>query len=302
MSTARAVTAAPRELEWQVHGLRVTGLAWGDPDQPPLLALHGWLDNAASFSQLAPLMDGYHVVALDLTGHGRSDRRSPDATYQIWDDLPEIHAVLEQLGWQRCALVGHSRGAIIATLLAAAMPERFEHLVLLDAMSAPPLEEAEFPAQLRKFLVDKPRLLQRPGRVFASPEQAFAARETPDLAPAMARLLAERNLEACQGGVRWTTDARLRGASAVKLSPGQNSAVRRALNMPVLLLLSEQFQHRAADYAEQARREVRDIHIEQVAGGHHFHMDGDLPALAARIGQFLAKPAAGRGREGRICE
>ena len=113
---------------------RLSALRLGNPAGRKVLALHGWLDNAASFAYLAPLLAGYHVVALDLTGHGLSARRSADASYHIWDDLPEILGVLEVLGWDRFDLMGHSRGAIISTLLASAFPERVQHLVLLDAV------------------------------------------------------------------------------------------------------------------------------------------------------------------------
>ena len=61
------------ELTWNVDGLALKGLAWGDPADAPVLALHGWLDNAASFALLAPQLSGHYVVALDLTGHGQSD-------------------------------------------------------------------------------------------------------------------------------------------------------------------------------------------------------------------------------------
>ena len=105
------------ELSWEANGLHIAGLAWGDPAAKPMLALHGWLDNAASFACLAPLLGEYYIVAVDLTGHGLSDKRSKDATYQIWDDLPQIASVLDQLGWERFDLVGHSRGAVIASLL-----------------------------------------------------------------------------------------------------------------------------------------------------------------------------------------
>ena len=45
-----------RELALDLPQGRFAALAWGDPSLPPLLALHGWLDNAASFSTLAPLL------------------------------------------------------------------------------------------------------------------------------------------------------------------------------------------------------------------------------------------------------
>ena len=76
MSDSSALRSAV-PLEWRVNGLKLAGLSWGDPSGRPLLALHGWLDNAASFSQLAPLLTDFYVVAVDLTGHGQSARDVP---------------------------------------------------------------------------------------------------------------------------------------------------------------------------------------------------------------------------------
>ncbi len=69
---------AARELSLELPHLRLAAQAWGDPQLPRLLALHGWLDNAASFDRLAPLLCGhFHIVAIDLPGHGRSGHRPP---------------------------------------------------------------------------------------------------------------------------------------------------------------------------------------------------------------------------------
>ena len=50
------------------------GLAWSNPGAPRVLALHGWLDNAASFIPLAPYLAGFDLIALDLPGHGQIGR------------------------------------------------------------------------------------------------------------------------------------------------------------------------------------------------------------------------------------
>jgi pimeloyl-ACP methyl ester carboxylesterase len=277
------------ETQWDVHGLRLAGLSWGSPEARPLLCLHGWLDNAASFAVLAPLLQGSHVVAPDLTGHGKSARRSADATYQIWDDLPEVLGVVEALGWQRFDLIGHSRGAVIASLFAATFPERVSHLVLLDAVGPEPVPESEFPVQMRRFLQDKGRLLEKDNRVFASVEEAVASRSESGMPASAARMLAERNLRPCEGGVTWTTDPRLRGASAVKLTEGQVQAVLQGLDMPTLLLLAEGgLGGRHPELAATAERSIRQLEIERVAGGHHFHMETPLDSVAERIGGFLA--------------
>lgn len=284
-----SVSASGRERRWQVNGLTLAGLEWGDPGAPPLLALHGWLDNAASFSLLAPLLTGRHVIALDLSGHGRSDRRSPDAGYQIWDDLPELLAVTDALGWERCDLLGHSRGAIIGALFAAAMPERVERLVLLDALMPPPVAESAFPLQLRRHLLDKRRLLLQPDRLFPLLDYAVEAREAAGLGEAAARLLAERNIAARGTQYAWTTDPRLRGASAVKLTSGQVQAVLRGLSMPTLVLLAEGGYGKSAELREMARTSLTNAELDIVPGGHHFHLEGDVDAIARRLELFLER-------------
>jgi pimeloyl-ACP methyl ester carboxylesterase len=273
--------------------LRLAGLSWGEPTGRPLLALHGWLDNAASFSLLAPLLAGFHVVALDLTGHGLSDRRSEDATYQIWDDLPQIKGVVDELGWDSFSLLGHSRGAIISSLLASTFPERVERLVLLDAVMPQSVAEEEYATQMRKFVQDKQRLLRRDTRVFESVEAAVATRVERGLSHSAARLLVERNLQACAGGYTWTTDPRLRGASAVKLTAGQNQAVLEALDMPTLLLMAQEGFGRHPEVAANAKRYIRNLTVEKIDGGHHFHMEACVSTVAQRIVDFL------QGREGR---
>ncbi len=199
-------------------------------EKPPLLALHGWLDNAASFAPLASrLADTFYVVALDLSGHGRSDWRSADATYQVYDDLPQIRSIVEQLGWSSFALMGHSRGAVIASLFAAAFPELVTRLVLLDGVASSSLEAEGYVEQMRRFVVDKERLLQRKYRVFKTEQEAVTVREEQGLDRASAELIALRNLRVCEGGLTWSTDPRLRGASAVKDDPGTD---RRDVEVP----------------------------------------------------------------------
>ena len=287
MSEYHALRSAV-SLQWQVNNLQLAGLSWGQPGEKPLLALHGWLDNAASFACLAPLLAGYYVVAVDLTGHGQSARRSADASYQIWDDLPEILGVLEALGWDTFDLLGHSRGAIIATLLASTFPERVHHLVLLDAVSPEAVAQGEFPMQLRKALQDKPSLLTRPNRVFSSIDEAVASRTGRGLAAAAARLLVERNLRVCSQGVTWTTDPRLRGASAVKLTKVQSRAVLNALSMPTLLMLARATSARAPQVLEQAQRCIEGLTVHTIDGGHHFHMEPCVSEVALRMQRFLA--------------
>ena len=61
-----------RERSFQVNDLTLASKEWGRSGYLPVIALHGWLDNAASFDRMLPFMENLHVIALDLAGHGRS--------------------------------------------------------------------------------------------------------------------------------------------------------------------------------------------------------------------------------------
>lgn len=276
-------------LEWRINELQVAGLAWGKPTDQPLLALHGWLDNAASFARLAPLLTGFYVVAIDLTGHGKSAHRSADASYQIWDDLPEIMGILEALGWNTFNLVGHSRGAIMATLLASAYPERVRRLVLLDAVAPQPVEESAFPLQMRKALQDKPRLLARANRTFSRSEDAVASRTRRGLSEGAAKQLAERNLCAGPNGMTWTTDPRLHGASAVKLTEAQIRAVLDALSMPTLLMLADETSDQWSGHVQSLQRSIDNLVVHTIKGGHHFHMESGVTEVVRYMESFLSQ-------------
>ena len=232
-------------------------------------------------------MDSLINVALDLTGHGLSACRSPDATYQIWDDLPEIVGVLEELGWDRFDLMGHSRGAIIATLFAGTCPERVNNLVLLDAVVPQAVAEADFAQQMRKALKDKSRLLAVENRVFSNTTEAVSSRVRRGIPLSAAEILVERNVRACPGGVTWTTDPRLHGASAVKMTEGQIRAVLGALDMPTQLLLAEESYYQTEKQTDYIEQHIRGLTMHTVPGGHHFHMEPGVAEVAACVHQFL---------------
>lgn len=106
----------------------------GDGTGEPVLALHGWLDNCASFDRLAPLLEGINLVAMDMAGHGRSYHRSPHANYNIWEEAEDIIGVSEALGWRNFSLLAHSRGAIASVITAGAFPKRIKRLALIDGL------------------------------------------------------------------------------------------------------------------------------------------------------------------------
>ena len=135
-----------RERSFENKGLTLQAKEWGRSGYPPVIALHGWLDNANSFDRMLPHMKDLHVIALDLAGHGRSDFRSQDSSYDIWCDIADVLAVADQMGWETFSLLGHSRGAVIAGLVTGAFPERIESCLLYTSPSPRDVEESRMPS------------------------------------------------------------------------------------------------------------------------------------------------------------
>ncbi|MCK5748228.1 MAG: alpha/beta hydrolase, partial [Oricola sp.] len=268
--------ASPEQLNWTVDGLTIAGLAWGPADGRPVLALHGWLDNAASFEVLAPSLAGCRIVALDLTGHGLSDHRSDDATYLIWDDIPQLLKVIGQLGWPRCTLLGHSRGARIATLLAAAMPDHVDALITLDGLFPSPQDDRQFVAQMRDSLRYTARVARQAQRRFSSLEDFIERRQRYGVSRDIAARLAVRAVEETADGFVLRNDQRLHSPSAVKLSAGQIEVALRALSVPVLTIwASEGLLKRdwELDVLALAEAAIGELTSATVDGHHHFQME-----------------------------
>ncbi len=261
----------------RLAGGRLAALAWGEEQAPTWLALHGWLDNAASFSRLAPRLSerlGIRVVALDFTGHGHSAHSPGD--YALWDYCHDVLDAADTLGLERLTLLAHSMGAGVACLTAAALPERLARLVLIDGLGAVTTEAERAPEQLRRGLLAHRRAVS-PAPHYPDSETAVAARvaggATPIDADTAAPLMA-RNLQALpDGGVGLRTDARLLRASPVRLCPEQALAFLGAIRAPTLLVEGETGILGESERARLARGALPGLERRVLAGGHHLHLE-----------------------------
>ncbi len=286
--TETRTTGVPRSHLFHYDGIDIAACEWGDPDGTPVLATHGWLDNAASFAVLGPLLKGVRLVAVDLAGHGLSSHRAAHGTYNIWQDVGDIHAVANQLGWQRFALLGHSRGGMICTLTAGAFPQRISHLALLDSFVPQTMTAQGAPQQLARAIEKRQKVLARPGKLYATVAQAEAARtrgESP-LTPEAAHLIVGRAIEPVAGGFRWRSDEKLKIPSEVKLTEDMVHAFVTRIECPVLMLLAHQGRLQRFYGMEKI---LTDMTTEIIPGSHHFHMEESAELVAARLSAFFTK-------------
>lgn len=115
-----------------VNGLRLHYLDWGSPDKPPFIMLHGIGRVAHSFDHIAPHFTArYHVIALDMRGHGDS-AWSPEGAYLVEDYAKDLEAMVEQLNLRGLTLLGNSTGGRVVQVYAGMHPERMARLVVED--------------------------------------------------------------------------------------------------------------------------------------------------------------------------
>ncbi|MCD0245975.1 alpha/beta fold hydrolase [Xanthomonas melonis] len=270
---------------------RVTGLRSAERGRRRVLALHGWLDNAASFLPLsahlqAPDLD---LVLLDLPGHGHSAWLPVGAEYTLSSAIHNLLQVADALGWDRFTLLGHSLGGGVASLMAAAAPERIEALMVIEALGAL-AEPAENTAERLRDSVRSTRSLpQRPLRVFGTMEAPIRARMMANqLTEPAARLLVERGLRAVEGGYSWCTDPRLTLPTAIRMTEAQIDALLTSIVCPTQAIFATPAQPYFSDTLRDHRVAlVPDARLALLPGTHHVHMETPQP-VAAVIDAFLA--------------
>ena len=274
-----------RERSFENKGLTLQAKEWGRSGYPPVIALHGWLDNANSFDRMLPHMKDLHVIALDLAGHGRSDFRSQDSSYDIWCDLADVLAVADQMGWKTFSLLGHSRGAVIAGLVAGAFPERIERLAMIDGFMPPPTDAANMPKQIARAIHEHKRYSTASPTIFDDYEHAVQARVKGfvPLEHEAASILAERGVVEADGLFYWRNDQRLKAASMIKLSADNIKAFLTAIRAPVILVQAQNSAYKPDDTQTAGFKLIPHMQIVQIVGSHHLHMEEQAEQVAKEI-------------------
>ena len=279
---------APSCKNWQfaVHGRQLAVMEWGNPEGDPVIALHGWLDNAASFTLLAHHLPHIRLIALDLAGHGLSDHRPVGQPYYIWDNVADVQALVEHLGLDKVVLLGHSLGAGVATLFAGAFPERVSRMVLLDGMIPLDYPAELLPESMAKALRRGARLGRRTLRPYASFEEALQTRINSrwPVSREAGTWLLERGLRQESGGWVWRSDMALTQPSIVRLCEPQIAAFVRRLSMPVKLIMADRGEE--LSLIESMLHMVPDLEFSTLAASHHLHLE---PEPALQIADWLSQ-------------
>jgi pimeloyl-ACP methyl ester carboxylesterase len=274
---------------FKVNGYQLAAKEWHAGAKYKVIACHGWLDNAASFDALAALLTDCHVIALDMPGHGLSDHKPPQASYNIWDDLQDILAVADEMGWKKFNLIGHSRGAAIAMLLASSMPALITSIVMLDGIVPQSVNILDTAKQQHNHLVGQRKAHRKNKRGYNNVDEAIAARRlSATISEQSARLIVERGLLKKGALFYWRYDPRLSTPSAFKMTDEHNHVLISALTAPNLLIVADEGMG-SNDRLMKLLASYKNINQQRLPGSHHFHMEEQAEAIAVMVRQLFAE-------------
>ena len=290
-------------LNFTLEHINLAGLACGNETKKPLLCLHGYLDNAASYlplMQSSEVLQDYYIIALEWPGHGFSDHRAVGAHYHFFDYVGDLLALFTRYNWPAIDIVGHSMGAMIASAFAAAFPEKVKSLTLLDAYGFINTEEINTTEQVRNGLLSRikaPKL----NKTFSKQAALKARTMASDLSEENASLLIERAIVAVTtkiGGTscdnvysklyQWRSDPRLRTLSPYRLSLTQAQQLFSDIKCPMQLIYGDKGMSTVTRSLSLFCNKAEYFTKTKLTAGHHVHMEQAIKC-AHVLNQFLNK-------------
>jgi pimeloyl-ACP methyl ester carboxylesterase len=278
--------------------LRIHFRDWGNVDAQPLILVHGLRDHSHSFDDLARgLMDRYHVLALDLRGHGDSETTP---YYSFGHFVLDLRNMIRALQLAQPLLIGHSLGGEVVAHYSGCFPDVPARVVIIEGLGPPP---ADMDEEVR-WTTDA---FARIDRAFTGPpglkdlDAAYGRlrQRNPRLPETKARELALLGTRAREDGMlEWKFDAMLTTISVTgPFNLEYNMALWRRIAAPTLIVhgaeSGEFWRERpGAIYLEPndlARRLAcfRDARFTEIPGaGHMVHFDR-LRELVTAIREFL---------------
>ncbi len=251
---------------------------WGPKNGPVVIALHGWLDNSASFAPLAECLPESRILAIDFFGHGHSDPLPPSSLYSLFSCVQQVRGFCQALNLTEFDLLGHSLGGGTAALYASLFPEAVRKVILIEATIPALADEQELYAQTQRYLNMAPEKKTSPW--YASVEAAAQARsEKSGLSLASALWLAKRGTRPEGEGVVWRTDPRLTVPSGHPYTQAQAQIFLQKLQTPTVAITAEDGFLSKYPYATQWTQDIPHGVQVLVPGEHHVHME--KPELVA---------------------
>jgi len=280
----------------EVNGSIISGLQWGDKSKPVLLAVHGWLDNAASFIPLAEelkkgFVDGslpYQLIAIDLPGHGHSYHKVGHYNFVEW--VEDLYQIILSQHWGPVSIIGHSMGAMISSIFAATFPELVTRIILVEGLGAISAEADQTVSLLRKGIESRAiynkninQSTNRKSNTLTLEKVVKARCFVSDLNEANAALICNRNLTSDTMEMMWRSDPKLKSRSLVRLTEAQVINILSEISMECLIIVGDKGFPLITHTINLDIFCKAHFNILKLSGGHHVHMDNAVETASAVV-------------------
>ena len=279
------MTAQSTDCYVEANGLKFHYLDWGNPDNPPLVLLHGVGQTCHTWDLFAAAMSPhFHVMAFDQRGHGDTDW-APDKDYSRKTMVKDAEAFTTALGLDRFFLTGMSMGGANSLAFTGQNPDRVEALVVVDIG---PRVENKGVQHIRNFMKDF--------REFDSLDDAaavihkFNPRRPLEV---IRKYTVVYNLKQLPSG-KWTwkydtyfSEGHSRGD--VKQMEQELSTEVKKISCPTLLVKGAESDVLSLDGARLLQAAVPGSEFALIPGAGHSVMGDNPPAFEAAVREFYQK-------------
>lgn len=277
------------DTHWQCGTINVASKTHGDPQNPWVIALHGWLDNAASFNALAPLLKDVYVIALDLPGHGHSDAIASPDHYTIARYADVVAQIIQQSHHHPIQLIGHSLGGGIAAFIASKYPRLIESVTMIDVLGPLSSERNTTQDNAENMLRSMRNAASRARKkTYASLEDMIHIRSRVNhLSFAQAQPMVERGARKTEDGWMWVYDQALTQKTKHPLSESQVLSILANIQCPVAVIEASEGIFKGKAYHSKRFKALAHAQHVLLTGHHHIHME-KAPIVAEAILQFYS--------------
>ncbi|XP_052866019.1 probable serine hydrolase [Anopheles cruzii] len=282
----------------------IAGKWWGPKNVRPIVALHGWQDNAGTFDRLIPLLPKHmSFLALDLPGHGLSSRIPDGMMCHALDNTFVMFYLMREYGWKKISLLGHSMGSILCFIFAATFPGKVDFYVGIDALKPHIPDPEKFPSRLEKRLpqalladVRNREKTEPPSYPYGELIERLHLATNKSVSREAAPFLLYRNTRKSSlhpDRYYFTRDSRLKYSLGVGWEQAINLEFAKRVTMPYLFIKAKHspfYEERKYfdEFIEVVKANNPQFELEFVDSTHHLHLT-EPEKISPIISKFLVK-------------
>ncbi|XP_034249143.1 probable serine hydrolase [Thrips palmi] len=288
------------EVKVPVPWGHVAGKWWNKDEGKPIIALHGWQDNANSFDRLVPsISPKASVLAIDLPGHGHSSHFPHGFPYHRMSAVMTLRRIVEHFGWKSVTLMGHSLGGQTCFMYAAIYPGEVDSLITIDILAPIPLNPQKYIKHGGKTIDEFIRRdLQTEATAPSHPyedlvKMVLKSPISPDTVEGAKILMDRGSVKTEEGKYRLTRDTRLKGNSTSGWSADDILKYCLELKTNILCIKAEGSPYFSTkEFFDQSWENVtkaaKNAELVYLPGKHHLHLE-NVEAVAPVVNKFLSK-------------